>query len=106
MKKRTLVLGAVAVLAAAGVVAATRGGLWSGGAVAQAPRPPARAVPVEVATASKKTVPVRMEALGSVTPIASVAIKARVDSEIVGVHFRDGTMVQKGELLFTLDGRA
>jgi multidrug efflux system membrane fusion protein len=107
MKKRTLVVGAVVVLAAAGIVAAaTRGGLWSGGAVAQAPRAAARAIPVEVATAQKKTVPVRIEALGSVTPIASVAIKARIDSEIVGVHFRDGAMVREGELLFTLDARA
>jgi multidrug efflux system membrane fusion protein len=108
MKKRTLVLGAVVVLAVAGIAAATRGGLlWSGGAVAQAPRQSGpRAVPVEVATATKKTVPVRMEALGSVTPIASVAVKARIDSEIIGVHFRDGAMVNKGDLLFTLDSRA
>ena len=106
MKKRTLVLGAVAVLAAAGIAAATRGGLWSGGAVAQAPRPNTpRAVPVEVATAAKKTVPVRIEVLGSVTPIASVAVKVRVDSEITGVHFRDGALVNKGDLLFTLDSR-
>src|SRR3979490_116893 len=107
MKKRTWVFGALVVLVAAGVVvAAKRGDLWSGGAVAQAPRPVARAVPVEVATATKKTVPVRIEALGNVTPIASVAVKTRIDSEIVGVHFRDGGMVQKGELLFTLDARA
>jgi multidrug efflux system membrane fusion protein len=107
MKKRTLVLGAVVVLAAAGIAAATRGGLWSGGAVAQAPRQNApRAVPVEVTTAVKKVAPVRIDALGSVTPIASVAVKPRVDSEIVGVHFRDGAMVNKGDLLFTLDSRA
>jgi multidrug efflux system membrane fusion protein len=107
MRKRTLVLGAVAVLAAAGIAAATRGGFWSGGAEAQAPRPNApRAVPVEVATAARKTVPVQLEVLGSVTPIASVAVKVRVDSEITGVHFRDGGMVNKGDLLFTLDGRA
>lgn len=107
MKKRTWVFGALVVLVAAGVVvAAKRGDLWSGGAVAQAPRPVARAVPVEVATAIKQTVPVRIEALGSVTPIASVAIKARIDSEIVGVHFRDGVMVREGDPLFTLDSRA
>jgi multidrug efflux system membrane fusion protein len=108
MKKRTLVLGALVVLVAAGVVvAATRGGLWSGGAVAQAPRANApRVVPVEIATAAKRTVPVRIEALGSVTPIASVAIKTRIDSEIVDVHFRDGALVRKGDLLFTLDSRA
>ena len=51
MKKGTLVLGVAVLLAAAGVFAATRSGLWSpGGAVAQSPRPPAvRTVPVEVA---------------------------------------------------------
>jgi multidrug efflux system membrane fusion protein len=107
MKKRTLVLGGVALLAAAGIVVAMRGGLWTGGAVAQAPRLSApRAVPVEVARAVKGAVPVRIEVLGSVTPIASVAVKPRLDSEITDVHFRDGALVQKGDLLFRLDGRA
>jgi multidrug efflux system membrane fusion protein len=41
-----------------------------------------------------------------VTPIASVAIKARLETAIVGVHFRDGAHVNKGDLLFTLDCRA
>lgn len=81
--------------------------MWSEGAVAQAQRQNApRAVPVEVAIATNKTVPVRVEALGSVTPIASVAVKSRIDSEIVGVHFSDGAMVRQGDLLFTLDSRA
>ena len=107
MKKRTLLAGVVVVLAAAGVVAATRGGLWPEGAIAQAPRQNApRVVAVEVATAATKAVPVRIEALGSVTPIASVAVKPRIDSEIVGVHFDDGAMVRQGDVLFTLDSRA
>src|SRR5499425_497460 len=107
MKKRILVAGAVVVLVAAGcAVAATRSGLWPGGAVAQAPRQNAsRAVPVEIVTAEKKVVPVRIEALGTVTPIASVAVKPRVDSEITAVHFRDGAMVNQGDPLFTLDSR-
>jgi membrane fusion protein, multidrug efflux system len=107
MKKRILVAGAVVVLVAAGcAVAATRSGLWPGGAIAQAPRQNApRAVPVEIVIAVKKVVPVRIEVLGTVTPIASVAVKPRVDSEITGVHFRDGALVNQGDLLFTLDGR-
>src|SRR5262249_57067994 len=98
MKKRTLVAGAVVVLVAAGSIAvATRGGLWSDGAVAQATRQNGpRAIPVEVVTAIKKVVPVRLEALGSVTPIASVAVKSRVDSEITGVHFRARPPVPAG----------
>jgi RND family efflux transporter MFP subunit len=119
MNKRALVVGAIVVLAAGGIAAAARSPdiaqsiwgriaeLWSGGANAQAPRQNVqRAVPVEVAIAEKKTVPVRVEALGTVTPIASVAVKPRIDSEIVGVHFRDGAMVNRGDLLFTLDSRA
>ena len=108
MTKRMLVVLAVVLAVAAGcAIAATRSGLWPGGAVAQAPRQNApRAVPVEVVSATKKVVPVRIEALGSVTPIASVAIKPRLDSEITGVHFGDGAMVRQGDLLFTLDSRA
>ena len=49
--------------------------------------------------------PVRLSALGNVTPIASVAIKPQVDTTITAVHFRDGAEVKKGDLLFTLDGR-
>jgi multidrug efflux system membrane fusion protein len=107
MKKRTLVLGVAAALVAAGIVAVTRGGFWSPqGAVAQAPRQNApRAVSVEVAPAVGKKMPVRLDALGTVTPIASVAIKARLETEITGVHFRDGAMVRQGDLLFTLDSR-
>jgi multidrug efflux system membrane fusion protein len=105
MKRGTIVLAGAALVAAAGIAVAMRAGMWSG-AVAQAPRANApQAVPVEVQAVAKKTVPVRIEVLGSVTPIASVAIKPRVDTEIIEVHFRDGAMVKRGDLLFTLDSR-
>jgi len=81
------------------------------GAVAQAPKGGNKkgggaAVPVDVAVAVKKIVPVRVDLLGNVTPMASVAVKTRVDSEITAVHFKDGALVKQGDLLFTLDGRA
>jgi multidrug efflux system membrane fusion protein len=109
MKKRTWVFGGVALAALAGAAFATKT-FWSpDGAVAQAPRGQQgspRAVPVELAQAVRKPVPVRLDALGTVTPIASVAIKPRIDTEIVGVHFSDGATVKQGDLLFTLDSRA
>src|SRR5260370_10134561 len=107
MKKRTLVAGAVVVLVAGGaIVVATRGGLWSGGAVAQATRQNApRAVPVEVVTAIKNVVPVRLEVLVSVTPIASVVVKSREDSEITRLHFPAGALVREADLLFNLESR-
>jgi RND family efflux transporter MFP subunit len=64
-----------------------------------------RAIPVETAVAERRSMPVRLSALGNVTPVASVAIKTQVDTTITGVHFRDGASVQKGDLLFTLDCR-
>ena len=105
MKQRTRVIAAAIVLGLAAAAAATRP-YWSPlGAVAQAP-PAARVIPVEVAKAVKKPAPVILEALGTVTPIQSVAVRTRLDSEIVGVHFDDGASVRQGDLLFTLDSRA
>jgi membrane fusion protein, multidrug efflux system len=109
MTKRAWVFGGLALAALAGAAVATKT-FWSPeGAVAQAPagqQGASRAVPVELATAVRKPVPVRVDALGTVTPIASVAIKPRIDAEIVGVHFSDGAIVKQGDILFTLDSRA
>jgi len=97
----------VAVLALIGIAVFVRGFWTVDGVAARSQRSAAaRVVPVDVAKAERKQVPVRLDALGSVTPIASVAIKARVDTTIVGVHFRDGAEVKQGDLLFTLDSRA
>jgi RND family efflux transporter MFP subunit len=77
-----------------------------GKAAPQQAQRPLRTVAVEVATAVRKKTPVLIEGLGNVTTIASVAIRPRIDSEIVGVHFADGAIVKKGDLLITLDSRA
>jgi RND family efflux transporter MFP subunit len=106
MKKRTWVVAVAAVLALAGGAVFVWNGSSSQRASAQAQRPAPRAVGVAVATAAKNTVPLRLEALGTVTTIASVAIKPRVDSEIVAVKFADGARVNKGEVLFVLDSRS
>ena len=103
MTKRKWLFG-VAALALIGIVLLIRG-LWTSDGAARS-QATAGVVPVEVATAERKAVPVRIESLGNVTPIASVAIKARVDTTIMAVHFRDGAEVKKDDLLFTLDGRA
>jgi multidrug efflux system membrane fusion protein len=107
MNRRILLIGVAATLALAGGLAATRG-IWDPrGAVAQAPKAKGKnAVTVEVARALKKKVAVRVDLLGNVTPIAQVAVKPRIDSEITEVHFSDGAVVRKGDMLFTLDHRA
>lgn len=98
----------VAVLALIGGAVLARD-LWTNerasASSARAQRQRVRVVPVEVAKVVRKQVPVRIDALGTVTPIASVALKTRVDATITGVHFKDGARVEKGDLLFTLDCR-
>jgi multidrug efflux system membrane fusion protein len=68
-----------------------------------APRPVA--VPVAVTPALQQSVPVRQQAIGNVEPYATVAVKARVDGQLVAVNFREGQEVRRGELLFRIDAR-
>ena len=96
----------VAALALIGIALLVRGFWTTDGRAARSQAQAARVVPVETALARRQQVPVRIESLGSVTPIASVAIKARLETEIVAVHFTDGAFVKTGDLLFTLDGRS
>ncbi|QWG16262.1 efflux RND transporter periplasmic adaptor subunit [Bradyrhizobium sediminis] len=104
MKKRNLMIlaGALGIAALAAYV--TRTAWMSGGGSVQGP-PRARVVSVEVAKAERKPVPVDVDSIGTVTPISSVALKSRVETTIVSVHFEDGAKVNKGDLLFTLDAR-
>jgi membrane fusion protein, multidrug efflux system len=107
MKRKILLIGVAAALALAGGYAAMRGAWTPQGAVAQSPKGKGKAaVTVDVAQAVKKKVPVRVDLLGNVTPIAQVAVKPRIDSEIIEVHFGDGAIVRKGDMLFTLDHRS
>jgi RND family efflux transporter MFP subunit len=102
MLQRKWLIGGAA-LALIGTAVLVR--VWTTDGVAARTQGQARAVPVETATAERKTMPVQLRALGTVTPIASVAIKAQVDTTITGVRFRDGARVDKGDELFTLDCR-
>jgi len=65
-----------------------------------------RAIAVAVSKASIKDLPYRVEAPGSVQPVVSVAIRARIDSQVEKVLFEDGAAVKAGDLLFKLDSRA
>src|SRR3954471_18166426 len=104
MKRRTWILlaGALGIVAAGAFV--TRASWMGGNASAQGPQRP-RTVSVEIAKAERKPVPMDVDAIGMVTPISSVALKSRLETTIVAVHFEDGAKVSEGDLLFTLDSR-
>lgn len=63
------------------------------------------AVPVSVASVEQKSIPIRLQAIGNVEAYATVALKARVDGQIVSVNFQEGKPVKKGDVLFQIDSR-
>jgi multidrug efflux system membrane fusion protein len=63
------------------------------------------AVAVRVADVTQASMPIRRRTIGWVEPIATVAIKSRIDSVIMEQHVTDGAFVNKGDVLFVLDDR-
>lgn len=64
-----------------------------------------RPIPVRVEEAVREDFPVYFTSLGTVTALKIVTVKSRVDGQIVGVRFADGSMVDKGDPLFEIDPR-
>lgn len=62
-------------------------------------------IPVTVALAEQRDVPVDVRVIGSVQPISSVAVRALVAGQLQRVWFREGDDVRKGQRLFTIDER-
>ncbi|MES2399926.1 MAG: efflux RND transporter periplasmic adaptor subunit [Pseudomonadota bacterium] len=60
---------------------------------------------VGVATAEKASIPVLMDALGTVTPQATVKVRPQVSGVLERVLFSEGQMVKKGDLLAVIDPR-
>jgi multidrug efflux system membrane fusion protein len=103
--RRVLIAGGLLVAVAVGGIAAyfsTDTGAKEGRKGAAKGPPP---VPVTVAVVQQQTMPVRLHAIGNVEAYATVAVKARVDGQIVEVNFREGQALKKGEVLFRIDPR-
>ncbi|HEY3564835.1 MAG TPA: biotin/lipoyl-binding protein, partial [Casimicrobiaceae bacterium] len=75
------------------------------GSRAAAPPKATPAVPVTIAKVVSETIPVRLRAIGNVEAHTTVAVKARIDGQIVAVHFKEGDEVHKGDVLFEIDKR-
>ncbi|MGH6894297.1 MAG: efflux RND transporter periplasmic adaptor subunit, partial [Dongiaceae bacterium] len=61
------------------------------------------AVAVKVAEVTQASMPIRRRTIGWAEPIATVAVKSRVDSQIVEQFAKDGQFVRQGDVLFRLD---
>jgi len=75
------------------------------GTKAQA-RPAPAAVPVTTAVAARQQVPVVATGIGTVTPLNSVLVRARIDGQLDRVLFQEGQDVKSGDVLARIDPRA
>jgi membrane fusion protein (multidrug efflux system) len=68
---------------------------------AQAPPPPE----VSVVVTKAQEVPIHFEFVGQVYGHKDIAIRARVEGFLEGIHFDEGASVQKGQPLYTLESQ-
>jgi multidrug efflux system membrane fusion protein len=69
------------------------------------PAPPARPVQVSITTARQGDMGIYVEALGAVTPLATVTVPSQVSGQLLRVDFVEGQMVRAGDLLAEIDAR-
>ena len=67
---------------------------------AQAPPPQ-----VTVVVTQAKDVPIYQEFVGQIFGFKDIAIRARVEGFLEGIHFEEGSRVEKGALLYTLESQ-
>ena len=73
-----------------------------------APKPVAKAppvIPVAAATVKRGDINVYLDELGTVTPVYTVTVASRVAGELTEVHYREGQIVKKNDLLAVIDPR-
>lgn len=64
-----------------------------------------RPVPVADAVVAVADMPVTIDALGTVTPLATVTVQTRIDGALTRIGFREGQDVRKGDFLAEVDPR-
>ena len=80
---------------------------WPAGSGGQAARNHTsnQPIPVLVATAEQKDVPIYLDALGTVQAFNTVTVKPMVDGPLLSVNFKEGQDVKKGDVLAQIDPR-
>jgi multidrug efflux system membrane fusion protein len=80
--------------------------LVSSGCSSQSAQPPQMpVVPVTVATATQRSVPIELRPIGNVESYSSIPVKTQISGELMSIRFTEGQDVKKGELLFQIDRR-
>jgi membrane fusion protein, multidrug efflux system len=105
MKRVVVAIAVVALLVGGGIAYRGFSVEQANSQTAAGPRP-APAIPVVVAAAERRSMPLRLDAIGTVQTIASLSVKSRIDAQIAEVKVGDGQYVKAGDVLFLLDARA
>jgi len=92
-------IGSAIALAAALGAGCSKSGPQAGGGFMSGP------VPVLIAQAMRKTVPIQLHAIGTVEAYSTVSVRSQIDGKIAEIHFHEGQDVRKGDLLVTIDPR-
>lgn len=87
------------------IVAVFGGGYFFLQRTEQKKRPAKPPAPITVAQACTMDTPVQVGSIGTVVPVNSVSVKARVSGRVVSIHFAEGQFVKHKDLLFTIDPR-
>jgi len=92
------------------LAAGAAGVYWGQGTVAKLGAPPAMSLwagptPVRVVQAQTGSLALWLRAIGTVTPLATVTVRPRVEGELVEVLFSEGQAVKAGQLLARIDAR-
>ncbi|HEU0155374.1 MAG TPA: efflux RND transporter periplasmic adaptor subunit [Stellaceae bacterium] len=98
-------IGATAIVVIAAAVLIWWHGLGGGNGPQATAQTPAPGIPVTPGTVVAQDVPVFLHGIGTVQAYNMVAIKSRVDGQIVKVYFKEGQEVREGEPLFQIDPR-
>ncbi len=99
--KRRPVLWGLLILAALLAIWLTVRALSKPKAKPTAPQP----IPVAIAPVTVGNLDVYLDALGTVTPVYTVTVVSRVAGEITQIHFKEGQIVKKNDLLAVIDPR-
>jgi membrane fusion protein, multidrug efflux system len=96
-----LSIAAAAVLAVVAIVWMVRAAPSAPGKV----RGASLGLPVVAAAASKGEVKVTYDALGAVTPLATITVKSQVNGQLMRIGFQEGQIVHQGDFLAEIDPR-
>jgi multidrug efflux system membrane fusion protein len=99
------IISLLALLVLAGGYVGWRAYSSSGKSDQASARPGPPAVPVQVATVERADFPVYLTGLGTVQGFNTVVVRTRVDGQIDKIAFREGQLVNEGDLLAQIDPR-